>query len=476
MKKVITCIVTIILLAACSEDKGTYGYKLLNEVRITGIQEAYEIIDGDPFSITPEIEQAYDKDESILKYMWYIYDASTAQGSADTLSHTKNLQIETLVREAKTYKLVFKVTDTSTGIFYTYNANLTIKGFTDGLYVLSNNNDEAQVAILRGTAEGVSSFNAYKTRNNEIAGTNPVSISGINKYMKYGKPYRFILLCNDETFGVYAGGGDFKKTINIKEAFTDITGTPPANVTGTLGKLNTSNSAAGVFGDSKLYTTFQPGGIFGEECAMSYSFDSISPHFKAFTGMGYVLYNTGTKGFGLTDNWGTKITFYPATTGPEDAFDISNTGLDVIYGKTVGDYRMGVFVDSVGQKYILALNGIAPGFKKELNSENINNATIFEFLNQKEILYYAYKNVIYTYDVTAEKVLYSYEIPKEAVVDYMEISQEDTKLYVGFSDGSNATNAGSVHILNIDLDGEILDVYEAYENKFGRVVDFFENN
>ncbi len=474
MKKIIFYIAVIILVtASCTEDKGTYDYVELNNVLINGVEEQYVALREAPFSITPTVEQEKVPNESVLEYLWYSY-AGAQLDSADTLAITKNLDLESLMLDPKVYKLVFRVTDTSTGIYYDTRSDLIVKGFPDGLQVLSNNASKAQVSILRGVEEGMSDYEAYKLKNNnEPAGTNPVSIIGINEYMRGGKPYRIAIYCNDENLGVYTVGSTLEKTINVFDAFQRV---PAPNMVGNyLGHNGTT--ATGLFGDNRLYTTFQPGGPFGDECAFNYSFSDVSPNFNSLVPYGgFVLFNPVTTGFAEIDSWGSRVTTYPPIDDEEAPFDRTNTGLNVIYGKRVGDYAMGVFEDeATNQRYILALLNKEAAFKKEIVGDNIQNATVFEFLNGKQVLLYAYGNKIYTYDVVANKVLYTYEGPAGLSVDCMEIANDDKKLFVGFGDGTNATNSGSVHILNIDLDGEILGVHEAYDNKFGKVVDFFEN-
>jgi hypothetical protein len=473
MKKIIYYIAVIILVtASCTEDKGTYNYVDLNNVVISNVEEQYVALREASFSITPTVEQQQVSDESVLEYLWYSY-ASAQLYSADTLAITKNLDLESLMLDPKVYELVFRVTDTSSGIYYDHRSKLTVKGFPDGLQVLSNNADSAQVSILRGTGDGLSDYMAYKLKNqNKAAGTNPVSIIGINEFMRSGKPYRIAILCNDDNLGTYVTGNSLEKTINIVDAFQNVEA--PASVRGVLGHSLTY--ATGIFGDNNLYTTYQPG-LFGDDCSFLYAFPDVSPNFKSpIPYRGFTLYSPTTTGFGEVDSWGSRVTPYPPIDDEEAPFDRTNTGLAAIYGKKVSEYAMGVFEDeATNQRYILALLNKEAAFKKEIVGDNVQNATVFEFLNSKQVLLYAYGNKIYTYDVVANKVLYTYEGPAGLSVDCMEIANDDKKLFVGFGDGTNATNSGSVYILNIDLDGEILGVHEAYDNKFGKVVDFFEN-
>lgn len=470
MKNILYYLIAIILVtAACTEDKGTYDYVSLNDVVISGIEDNYTALSEKPFSIAPMVEQKMVNDESVLEYLWYAY-INGQPYEADTLSFTKDLNLDSLLLDPADYNLVFRVSDFSSGLFYDKRSTISIKGFPDGLQVLSNNANNAQVSVLRGP--GASSFEAYKDKNDgAVAGVNPVGIVGMNKFMKYGKPFRIAILCNDANFGTYVTGSTLEKTIDVIDAFGNVAA--PSSVTG---NIDQGTYASGVFGDNTLYTGYQPG-LLGDDVSMMFVLNDVSPVFQAYIPFGgFVLYNPITTGLGETDSWGSRVSFYSPSDNEEAAFDRSNTGLDAIYGKTVGDYAMGVFEDSAdSKKYILAILSQEAAFKNEIIGDDIANATIFEFLNSKQVLFYVYGNKIYTYDVVANKVLYTYEAPAGVTIDRIKVSADDKKLFVGMGDGTNAASSGSVHILNVDLDGEILGVHEAYDNKFGKVVDFYEN-
>jgi len=472
MKNFIYYIAVIILVAAsCTEDKGTYDYVDLNEVTISGVEEQYITLSEAPFAITPTIEQKLHNDESVLEYLWYAYKQGSQLYSADTLAFTKDLDLESLILNPEEYYLVFRVTDTSSGIYYDNRSEMSVKGFPDGLQVLSNNANNAQVSILRGVGDGMSDFAAYKLKNsNKAAGTNPVGIVGINQFMRSGKPAQIAILCNDDNLGTYVTGSSLEKTINVIDAFQFIDA--PTSVSD---NLDQGLYVSGIFGDNKLYTGDQP--RMGADVSLRYVFDDVSPNFKAVNPLNSMVFvNPVTTGFCEMGYWGSSVNPYPPSTIEEAPFDRTNTGLSPLYGKKVDQYAMGVFEDPADSKrYILALLDKEAAFKKEMAGDDLANATIFEFMNSKQVLLYAFENKIYTYDVVANKVLYTYEAPDGVTIDCMKISNDDKKLFVGFGDGTNDTNSGSVHILNVDMDGEILSVNEAYDNKFGKVVDFYEN-
>ncbi|WP_430813279.1 PKD-like family lipoprotein [Carboxylicivirga sp. RSCT41] len=475
MKKIFQYIAILILVAsACTEDKGTYDYSPLNEVLISGINDEYIALSEAPFTILPTVEQKLVDDESVLEYMWYAYNAGSQLYSADTLSFSKDLDLDSLKLDPKNYELVFRATDTSTGIYYDYRSQLYVKGFPDGLQVLSSREGNAQVSILRGTGEGLSDFEAFKLQNdNQVAGANPVSIIGINEFMRRGKPFRIALYCDDDKLGSYATGTKLEKTIDVTDAFQQIAA--PTSIKGALG--HPESFATGVFADdNKLYTTYQPG-LFGDECSFMWSFDNVSPAFNSVIPYGgFVLFNPVTTGFCEVDSWGSRVSQYPPIDDEEAPFDRTNTGLSAVYGKRVSDYAMGVFKDeATNQRYLLAILNKEAAFKKEMNGADLENADIFDFLNSKQVLFYAFANKIYTYDVVANKVLYTYEMGSEINISHIEVSANDKQLFVGLGDGSDDVDSGSVYIMNIDLDGEILGIHEAYDHKFGKVVDFFEN-
>ncbi|MFV0553923.1 MAG: PKD-like family lipoprotein [Mangrovibacterium sp.] len=510
MKKIFLYMTAVALtVGACTEDKGTYDYTDLNEVKILGMEDAYEAKSGEAFTITPELDYPATITESEMEFLWYAYLETDLKSGVDTLSFERDLDIDSLTLGSNDYTLVYKVFDTKTGIYYKHTSNLDVSGFADGLHVLSNKAGNAQVSILRGVGEGLSDFNAYADANDgAVAGAKPVAIQGVKKYMvRTTDPVRMAIVCNDATMGVYANINDFKKTTTLAAItqFTNPMLPPPTGMSSVVGFMampNASSGCLGIFLSAPMMglnafiggVPIQPDeiplrivdnieGNYGGSLTGGVNTAGFSPNFQVAYGSGggqAMFYSMSTRGFYLTTSTSTdKINAIIADeeATEEPVFDVTNTGLDVIYGKKVDVYSMGVFKDpsDATKKYILALSGIVPAMKFEIEGENMGVATHFEFMNAKQIMYYAYENKIYTYDLTAKRVKYTYELPEGALVDKIEMSADDESLFVGFSDGTTTANTGSVHVLELDLDGEILSVKEEYNNKFGKIVDFFEN-
>jgi len=460
-------IAVIITLSSCTEDKGTYDYTPLNEVVIGDVGDHYLALSEKPFEIHPTIEQSVNADEGVLEYLWYSYENFQTDG-ADTLGFEKDLVFDELPLMPNSYNLVLKVTDTSTGIFYNYKSILDVKGFPDGLHVLSNSNGDAQLSIIRG--EGINDYEAYKLKNGEVAGTDPVCIKSVYK-SRNSSPYQFAILCNDNGLGVFTEPYNFEKIAPITDSYGS-SDDVPSNVTGMFSVYNMFVGFCGIEGDNNFYTGYLPGGWAGPNWSQLYIFENISTKYCIPNYPQNVFFNQETTGFVAIDTWGYMLTPLPGN--DEDIFDMSNTGLKVVYGKPVMEYGMGVFEDEVdGTKYLLGTLGYKPAFKKEIVETTIDDAVSYDFMNRKQVLLYAAGNSVYTYDVMANKLMYVCEFASE--VTCIEVSTDDDKIFVGLSNGTNAANSGSIYVMDLDIDGEVLSVLESYEDVCGKIVDFNEN-
>ena len=83
------CIVALMTMVSCYEDKGNYEYIELEEVRIdtagTGMQSEYAIMRYDTLRIKPNIyfegKLVNEPEDAPLDYMWTIYSATTGVGT-----------------------------------------------------------------------------------------------------------------------------------------------------------------------------------------------------------------------------------------------------------------------------------------------------------------------------------------------------------------------------------------------------------
>ena len=118
MKKLLAYVQVLALpfLLACSEDDGNYDYRELNDVTISGIEESYSLRKGiDKLEINPVITTAKN-DDSKLTYEWKIQSTNSPHwNTREVIGTERNLTwVPTL--SATTWDLLFRVTDTETGV------------------------------------------------------------------------------------------------------------------------------------------------------------------------------------------------------------------------------------------------------------------------------------------------------------------------------------------------------------------------
>lgn len=461
------------MLFSCAEDKGTYNYVDLNEVEIDGMEEKYVAIKGAPFSIQPEVSQKLTDDESVLEYLWYIYDSSSGADDVDTIATTKEFISDSVEIARGRYNLVYKVTDNSTGIYYDYRSDLKVNGFADGLQILSNTEGNAQLSVIREAGE--SDYEAYKLKNGVYAGKNPVAIKATNE-MWGNVPHvaNFLIACDDETMGVCTDKSDLLKESTLKDYFRV---DPPSNVQGLYSELSTGAKFIGLFGDDKMYTSYKPGWMPSIEFTTEFE-ENLCIDLVLANSWTTFMFDNNTTGYVAFDAYGSRAT--PLKGNDEDAFDVGNTGLTALYGKLMGDKGVGIFVDEVTQeKYMLSttlnFNSLTADGKLKMEGEGLDETTKYELANNREVAFYAVGNKFYTYDFGANRVMYTYEFPEGTEVDHFEISNDDKRMFVGVSDGTKAAKSGSLLIIGVDNDGELLDILESHENICGQVVDINDN-
>ncbi|MFR3329867.1 MAG: PKD-like family lipoprotein [Odoribacter splanchnicus] len=150
MKKYIgiTCILAILFIAGCIDDRGNYDYLPSDEVwsvKISGLLSADTCLVGDELKLEPVITG--DGDLENLKYSWFLYP-TVASGAEDTLSHDKTL--DWVVNcDLGTWNLMFEVRDTVRDLMSRRTMRLTVgTAFSTGWFVLETDGTGTDIDIL----------------------------------------------------------------------------------------------------------------------------------------------------------------------------------------------------------------------------------------------------------------------------------------------------------------------------------------
>lgn len=152
MKKYIEicCLLVMMFVIGCIDDRGNYDYIPLSEVfpvKITGVDTSYDCLVGDVIRVTPVVSGI--DGEKDLKYTWFVYRRGIAYSDEDTLCHTKDL--EWLVDcDVNNYRLLFEVRDTVRNLFVKKTSDLTVRtAYSTGWFVLEDDGINTDLDLLK---------------------------------------------------------------------------------------------------------------------------------------------------------------------------------------------------------------------------------------------------------------------------------------------------------------------------------------
>ena len=173
------------------------------------------------------------------------------------------------------------------------------------------------------------------------------------------------------------------------------------------------------------------------------------------------------------------------TSGDFDPTDMKAT---MIYGAAFGEDARAVMEGDDGERFVIAINKntgynedyteqyirVVPQRKVIIDRPDFDDATCFAISSYDiDFLYYATGNKIVCAGINGGTVIAEFDdFATGEQIDYMEFDRAEnpTRLYVGVSDGSGATNSGSIYYLQMKSDGSL--EKEAYFEKVcGKVVD-----
>ncbi|RFS21770.1 hypothetical protein DVR12_14005 [Chitinophaga silvatica] len=203
--------ISLILMVACSKDKGNYDYQTLNDVVITGIKSGqdndniYNIVQGTKLIINPDVTRKLNQDPD-LSYTWEI--------GKDTVGTDKNLDVTINLPFGKNNGR-YTVKDNKTGVRYftDFIVNVT-SPYGKGYFILAESS----------TGNTMISFKSLINASDPIISTD--EIAGV----KYGKKPVNIM-----GYKLYASGpNDYKWQVFVTSqegpnptVFTDLTSFVP---------------------------------------------------------------------------------------------------------------------------------------------------------------------------------------------------------------------------------------------------------
>ena len=479
MKKIQGIIVCLLAWAvsACTEDKGNYNYTRLNDLMIGGIEKVYTVEQSDRLAIPVEIKGTENFDSTRYDYVWYAWRINNS-ANPDTLSFEKNLNIEVKIAVGE-YNLRYVVTDRETGIYYTTETDLNvINSYSKGIMALSSVNGNANVTFINALNRVTE--NAYEAINGKVAGTHPVGIY----YTGAGEDIMATVIIATQEGSKVADPSDFSAMMDFSEFFYI---TPENQIMQCLCKSDWGYNEFVIIG-GKIYSRRL---AFADNPFQKYDpqikGDYEAAPFSMYESNDFFFYDQKGKRFLYVESYGTMPT--PIDKPTSGDFDPTDMKATMIYGAAFGEDARAVMEGDDGERFVIAINKntgynedyteqyirVVPQRKVIIDRPDFDDATCFAISSYDiDFLYYATGNKIVCAGINGGTVIAEFDdFATGEQIDYMEFDRAEnpTRLYVGVSDGSGATNSGSIYYLQMKSDGSL--EKEAYFEKVcGKVVDF----
>ena len=145
MRKTIVYICSLVLvLSACSYDKGNYDYSQLDEPDVTLIDQ-FSVLTYTSLKINPEYGEKFDHNK--YEYEWKAVDNNSLSEPA-ILGTQSNLEYEVALASGS-YSLFFTITEKKSGIFWRHTIDLTVNSSTsEGWMVLCSDQGRTRLDFV----------------------------------------------------------------------------------------------------------------------------------------------------------------------------------------------------------------------------------------------------------------------------------------------------------------------------------------
>ena len=472
MKKITMIMgVLLLLVAACTEDKGNYDYVPLNKLTLEGMEESYQVEKDSAFAISMTITGETGFSEANYDFLWYAWNTLDEKSIPDTLSYEKNLDMVMSLPIGE-YTLRYVVTEKETGVYYAAEADLSvINSFSKGVVALSRiEGGDSDLTFINSV--NTVTKHAYKEANAGVsAGNGPLGIYYLGG--TYGT--KNVLLISTE-----------EKQMTVEPAdFTDyrsLAGWFYIEPEGVVEAMGTDGLYEYLIIDGKaysrtVYSVANPTGMFDYKIAGEYD---LAPF--VLEGSSIFFYDKEKHCFYFYPGWTGMI----VATSVGSAFNAADTGMDMLYGQTFEEDMRAVMVDETGKRYMISglqtaeydldLSGYQPMInaqrKLEMTQGGAAEAVSFTISSKDpDFLYYAYDN-----QIVCVSMLNGMELGRTTLdqnIDRIEFNDADNPelLYVAVSDGSETTDSGSIYFFEMASNGALTEKAH-FENVCGKVVDF----
>lgn len=505
-------VLTSLLAVSCMEEMGNYDYTDINEIQIDSIK-GYKVTQFDTLRIFPAITQSLGTNEENLEFLWYWYKAGDEKRVIDTLGHTRDLTYY-IAAEPGLYETRLKVTDKNTGLFSRKVFQVSVEADNSGILILSEINEKANLSILNFA--GLYFQDVYYSANGEYAGRHPVAIADIDHEAKH--IHEILIMCKDETGGVLVDPSTFRKVNTYSDLFYTLPNPLDPDAYQTVNNEFTSGMSIDydfIINNGRLYNRDYlnaPTGallLYKPEILGNYK---LAPY--AFLGKNSLLFYDNknycfrilqcARGL-ISTNKFSPAPLVEGTDVSKLAFDPQNVQLELVYGgegwkkdadnmgagygifrrpgsKLLSDMFCLKFYIGTSMSYAPPYGEyFTPYFKRPVQeAPGMENASAYALSKKDPYLYYAHQNKIYSYDLEYDKAKVIYDVDttvvgKGATVDYLYFrpginTDYSLKMWAATSGNGKSGKSGSVHVLELGRNGDVIKVDTVYQHVCGKVV------
>lgn len=229
----------LLLLAACSDDKGNYDYRQLVEPDISGVPDELSVLVYDNLTLNPDLgSQA--RPEKYYDFEWKAINRNE-DTEVTVIGNTRQLDY-TVELKPGIYTLYFTVTERSSGLYWQQHCTLTVSDTTtEGWMILCSDNGRARLDMISATTG--KTYRDVLQNNGMPALHGPRKIQWLSKQTDEESP--FYLFTDEGATRLGQNGFEWKEEYLLQYEVATLTPLTPYQLTvAGFGKMMVSGSNA----------------------------------------------------------------------------------------------------------------------------------------------------------------------------------------------------------------------------------------
>lgn len=423
-------LIALLGISSCVEDKGSYVTIPINELEISGLEEAYTVTVGTTvLNITPEIKGTLNgSDDSRYEYKWYVCESDIVGNHTHTLlTSEKNLNQTIDGLAPGSYTLYFSVLDKDTELEWQASSSLTVETqLMKGFYVLGDKEDNTVgIDFLSLSSDTVLVKNIF-TNSLGLQGAEDLIFSGyyFNKALqtlqlvtKSGSHRISSFIQESSVFDVDPTQKDeyyFFPTMDVQKPMKIVDMFPRQGTAGT----SWCRSCRGFLTEDACFLGMVTGGeSYGNPINRysQYSESLFKPYKTAFYNFySYfytILYDLDSECFVGTNSYAISAKYFKnMIDNPSDVFPWKQENRTILYGEN--DAKSGksfALMKDLGDnsKYYVYVFKVNMSNASKLLAAEINSATVTNFAQASHYTFYGNQSVI-LYSVGSQLWGYNY--------------------------------------------------------------------